>query len=137
MNYQFLTKRFFDNFQNFITLLEIKTDLTLNNFHKFVRDINRDVVIGVMYRVCALQMGANVAVQLAAEKNFYLRLTVEKIHVFAVFNNKYLRPYGCIDTKITATVNCTNPKTEKLSAIIEMQIIRVQILMLEPRTMNL
>ena len=102
-----------------------------------MRDINRDVVIGVMYRVCALQMGANVAVQLAAEKNFYLRLTVEKIHVFAVFNNKYLRPYGCIDTKITATVNCTNPKTEKLSAIIEMQIIRVQILMLEPRTMNL
>ena len=41
------------------------------------------------------------------------------MHAFAIFNNKYLLPYGYGDTKFTAAVNCTNPKTEILSEIIE------------------
>ena len=44
-----------------------------------------------MYRVCGLQPGPNFVVRLAADKNFYLRLTVEKMHPVAVFNDKYLR----------------------------------------------
>ena len=44
-----------------------------------------------MYRVCGLRLGPNFEVLLTAEKNFYLRLTVEKIHAFAVFNEIYLR----------------------------------------------
>ena len=31
---------------------------------------------------------------------------------FAVFAEKYLRPYGCSGTNFTAAVNFTNPKTE-------------------------
>ena len=32
---------------------------------------------------------------LAADNNFYLRLIVEKMHVFALFSNEYSRPYHC------------------------------------------
>ena len=59
----------------------------------------------------------------AADKNFYLRLTVEKMHAFAVFSDKYLRSYGCSDTNFTAGIKCTNPKTE----IVETQIIGIKI----------
>ena len=41
------------------------------------------------------------------------------MHAFAIFNDKYLLPCGYGDTKFTATVNCTNLKTEILSEIIE------------------
>ena len=53
---------------------------------------------------------------------------VEKIHGFAVFNDKYLRLYGCNHTDFKATEdNCPNLKTEILSEIIEIQIIGMQI----------
>ena len=77
---------------------------------------------GVIYRVYGLRLGSNFVVRLASDKNFYLRLTAEKLHVFAIFNDKYLQPYGCSDTNVTATVNCTNPKTETLREIIGIQI---------------
>ena len=76
-----------------------------------------------MYRVFDLLLGPNFVVRLAAGKNFYLRLMVEKIHAFAVFNDKYLPPCCCSYTNFTATVNCTNSKTEMQSEIIEIQII--------------
>ena len=81
----------------------------------------------VMYRVCGLRLGPNFVLWLAADKNFYLWLTVEIMHAFAVFSDKYLRPYGCSDTIFAVTVNCTNPKSEILSKIIEIQIIGVPI----------
>ena len=80
-----------------------------------------------MYMVCGLRRDPNFVVRPAAEKNFYLRLTVEKMHAFAVFSNKCLRTCGGNNTNFTATVNCTNPKTEILSEIIEKKIIRIQI----------
>ena len=83
--------------------------------------------MGAMYRVCSLQLGLNFVVRLVAEKNFYLRLMFEKTHAFAVFNDKSIQPYGCSDTSFTATVNCTNLKTEILCEIIERQIIGTQI----------
>ena len=76
-----------------------------------------------MYRVFGLRLGPNFAVRLAAEKNFYLRLTVGKMHAFDNACNRYLRPHGCSNTHFTATVNCPNPKTEVLSEIIEIQTI--------------
>ena len=54
-------------------------------------------------------------------------LTVEKMHVFVVFTEKYLRSYGCSGINFTATVNCTNPKTETQSEIIETQITEIKI----------
>ena len=35
--------------------------------------------------------------RLAADNNFYMQLIVEKMHVFALFSNKYSRPYHCSD----------------------------------------
>ena len=65
-----------------------------------------------MYRVCALRLDPNLGVRPAAEKNFFFRLTVEKMCGFPVFTDKYLRSYSCSGTNFTAAVNCTNPKTE-------------------------
>ena len=61
-------------------------------------------MMGVKYRVCSLVLGPNCVVLLAGGKNFYLPLTVEKMHAFAVFKDKYLRIYGCSDTDFTAPV---------------------------------
>ena len=72
-----------------------------------------------MYRVGGLRIGPNFKGRLVADKNFYLQLTVEKMHALAVFSDKYLRSYGCSDTFFTATVNCTNPKYQILSEIIK------------------
>ena len=80
-----------------------------------------------MYRVCGLQLGPNFVSRLTAENYFYLRLTVEKMYALAICNNKYLRSSSYSDTNSTAAVNCTNPKTEILSEIIEIQIIGTQI----------
>ena len=66
--------------------------------------------MGVIYRICGLQLGPNFVVRLAADKNFYLSLTVVKMHAFAVFNDKCLRPYGCSDTNLTVTVESINPR---------------------------
>ena len=76
-----------------------------------------------MYRVCGLRLRPNFVVRPAAVKNFHLRLTVEKMLAFAVFSNKYLRPFRCSDTAFTSMVICANPKPQILSEIIEIQII--------------
>ena len=52
---------------------------------------------GAIYKLCGLQLASNSQVRLTAGKNFYLPYTVEKMHVFAVFGDKYLRPYGFRD----------------------------------------
>ena len=61
-----------------------------------------------MYRFRGLRPGPNFVVRLAADKNFYLRLTVGNMHALVVFNDKYLRLYGCSDANFAATVKCTN-----------------------------
>ena len=76
---------------------------------------------GGIYRVCGLRLGPNFGVRPATGKNFYLRLTVEKMCAFTVFTQKYLRSYGYNDTIFTTEVNCTNQKTETESKIIEIQ----------------
>ena len=83
-----------------------------------------------MYRVYGFRLGPDFVVRLVVEKKIYLQLMVEKMKTSAVFNNKYLRPLGWSDTTFTATVNCTNPKTEILSKIIEIHIIGKQIIFL-------
>ena len=65
-----------------------------------------------MYRVCSLRLSLNFVLRIAAEKDFYLQLTVEKMHAFVVFSNKYLQPYGWSNTNFTATANYTNRKIE-------------------------
>ena len=80
-------------------------------------------MMGILHRVYGLKLSPNFAVRLAADKNFHLRLTIEKMHTFVVLNDEYLRRYGCSDTNFTAMGKCTNPKTE----IIEIQIIGIQI----------
>ena len=72
-----------------------------------------------MYRICNFRMGPNLVVRLAADKNFYLRLTVENVHAFAIFSYKYLRPYLRNDTNFLAMIKCANSKTEMQSEIIE------------------
>ena len=39
-----------------------------------------------MYRVCGLRLGPIIGLQLAADKRFHMRLSVEKMHAFAVLN---------------------------------------------------
>ena len=49
------------------------------------RDIHEKVCyLGLMYRVCSVRLGLNFVVRLVAEKNFYLRLMVNKLHAFTV-----------------------------------------------------
>ena len=81
---------------------------------------------GTMYRIYGLRLGPNFGMRLVAGKNISLRLTFEKMYPFAVFTEKYLRPYGCNDTNFTAVVNCGNPKTEMQSKIIKIEIILTQ-----------
>ena len=76
---------------------------------------------GIMYSVFRSRVGPNFGVQPAADKKFYLRLTVKKIRAFAVFTQKYLRLYSCGDTKFTAAANCEYPKTEIHKGAIEIQ----------------
>ena len=63
----------------------------------------------------------------AAKNEFYLLLTVEKIHSIAGFTVKYLRPYAPSGINFTTAVNCTNRKTEIQSEIFEKGIIDIQI----------
>ena len=81
--------------------------------------------MGVMCRVCGLRMSSNFGVWLTANKNFYLQLTVEKMHAFAVFTEKYLGSYGCNGTNFTDMVVCTNQKMEILIEIIETELIGI------------
>ena len=62
----------------------------------------------------------------AAGKNFYLRWTVEKMYALLVFTEKCLRPSICSDSNFMAVVNCTDPKHEMQSKIIEIEIIQIQ-----------
>ena len=43
-----------------------------------------------MYKVSSLQLGRNLGVRLVTDNYFYLRLTGAKMHVSAVFIEKYL-----------------------------------------------
>ena len=52
---------------------------------------------------------------------------VEKNNTLAIFSDKYLRSYSCSDINFTATVNCTNPKTQILSEIIEIPSIGIPV----------
>ena len=49
---------------------------------------------GVHCRACSLRLSPNFRVRPVAEKNLYLRLAVQKIRAFAVFNKKCLRLHG-------------------------------------------
>ena len=66
--------------------------------------------MGAMYRVCDLRLEPNLGVWPTAGKKFYLLLTIEKMHLFAAFNKKYLRPYCCSAIGFTAAVNLADPK---------------------------
>ena len=48
----------------------------------------------VIHEVYGLQLAPNFEVLTIADKNFYLRLAVEKVSVSAVLTKKYLRSYG-------------------------------------------
>ena len=67
-------------------------------FWKELKEIFADSVSvakgGGMYGDCDFWLGSNFIVHVAADKNFYLRLTVDKMHAFAFLNDKYLRSYG-------------------------------------------
>ena len=75
-----------------------------------------------MYKVCSLRLGPNFRVCSAADKKFYLRLTVEKMCGFAVFTDKYSSPCGCSGTNFTVLVYYKNSKSEMKSEIIKIQI---------------
>ena len=92
---------------------------------------------GVKINVCGLQLGPNFGMRLTAYKNFYLPLTIEKIHVLIVVTKKYLRSYGCSGTNFTAAVRITNPKTGMQIEIIKTQIIAIQIYFLIKRILLL
>ena len=79
-----------------------------------------------MYRVRGLRLTQISEAQLAADKNFYLWLAVEKMHAFAVFTEKKLRPYGCSGKNFTAAGNCTSTNIEIHSKIIEIYIFEIK-----------
>ena len=79
-----------------------------------------------MNRVCSLQ-GTNIGVQPTADRKFHLRLTVDKMHAFAIFTKKYLRSYGSNGTNFTTAVNCSNRNTEVQNEFIEIEIMEAQI----------
>ena len=81
---------------------------------------------GVMYRGCSLRLGTDIGVRPAADKKFRLRLTVNKMHTFAVFTKRYLRPYGNSGTNFMAAVKWANPNTETKNKIIDTEIIEMQ-----------
>ena len=72
--------------------------------------------MGIIY---GLRMGPNFVARVAADKNFYMRLVVEKMHTVKAFNDFKLRPYGCSSTNFTATVNYSNRKTDTLTELIK------------------
>ena len=54
----------------------------------------------VMYSVCALLLGPNFGVRLMADKKFYLRLTVEKMHALVVFTENIYDQSALVAAKI-------------------------------------
>ena len=79
--------------------------------------------MGAMYRVFALRLAPNFEVPSAADKKFYLQLTVRKLRVPVVLTKKYLRLDDYSDTNLTAAVDCENRKIETLSGIIDTKIV--------------
>ena len=67
---------------------------------------------GFIHKVCGLQLGPNFGVRPAADKDFYLRLTVTKMLTFVVFTDKCLRLCACSDPNFTVVVYYKNLKTE-------------------------
>lgn len=80
-----------------------------------------------MHRVYSSWLGPNFGVQPAAKNDFYLRLSIEKMRVFSVFTDKYLRPCGCSSPNFTAMVYYKNPKIEIKSETFKIQITEIQI----------
>ena len=80
-----------------------------------------------MFSVCGLWLDPNIGVRPAADKKFYLGLTVDKMHAFVVFTEKLLRPNDCSDANFKAVVSSTNPNTEIKCEIIEIEIIETHI----------
>lgn len=80
-----------------------------------------------MYKVCYLWLGLDIGVRLATDKNFYLRSMVAEMHVYAVFIEEFLRPYGYSCTNFMAAVNRTKPKLKYSMKITETQIMGIQI----------
>ena len=60
-----------------------------------------------MYRGCSLRLGPVSERPRVADKNFYLRLAFEKMRMFEVFNEKYIRPYDLSGSNLTAAAKCT------------------------------
>ena len=81
--------------------------------------------MGAMYKVCSLRLCLKLRVWPTTENKFYLCLTVGKMHAFAVFTGKYLRPYDCSETNFTLRLKCTNLKTKIENEIIEIEIIKI------------
>ena len=72
-----------------------------------------------MYWVCGLRLGTNFEAWPSADKNFYLRVMVEKKRAFAVSTDKYLRRCCCAGINFTALVNCIYQKTKIKCEIIK------------------
>lgn len=68
-----------------------------------------------------MPLGPNFGVQPEADKDFYFRLIVKKMHAFVVLTEKYLQQYFCNGKNLMAAVNFINAKTEIQNIIIELQ----------------
>ena len=90
---------FFKQETYFHELLEMSCPMVLGKFFRvkvFFSQHPTKVCCRVgMYKVDGLRLGPNFGVCLTADKNFYLRSTIEKIHALTVFTEKYLRSHGC------------------------------------------
>ena len=94
-------------------------DVSVTSFKRFPKG-------RAMHRVYGLRLVSNFGVRPAVDKNFNLRLTVENMDAVAVFTEKYLQPCNSSGINFTADVNCTNPKTEMQTKIIDIQLILIQ-----------
>ena len=57
-----------------------------------------------MYRVCGLRLGPKYVERLTAEKNFYLRLPVEKMNAFVVLKVKIYNHMAVATLQLRLTV---------------------------------
>lgn len=81
----------------------------------FIKTTRTLIVVykGAMYRVCGSRLDPNFGVWPAVGKDFYLQLRSEKMHVLAVFIDKYLRPCSCSSPNFRAIKTYKNPKSTK------------------------
>ena len=78
-----------------------------------------------MHKPCGLRLVPNFRVRPLADKNFYLRLTTEKMRSSAIFNYKYY--WSCACSKCTITFRFKNLKNETKTEIIHIQIVHKEI----------